>query len=208
MDKIKKGSGSIILLFLIESNIINIMKSIFLFILFWGVIEFPASGDCSYYLQLEGQKSCHLNKNNGPDYLLSYGYFYCVKFESLFNNSSRSLKTFITGTKNCLQNKIKIMSDEKYSCEQLEKFAFETHSECYLENGYCQLSKNDRFKILSTITQINLLSKVDKTFLQYTSVINKCWRAGEYHGAFDALAKIAEDYQNLRQLQFLKFNFL
>ncbi len=53
----------------------------------------------------------------------------------------------------CLQEALGEIVDENLgstNCHQLKKDAFESHTKCYLESGFCELSKKGQFQILRT----------------------------------------------------------
>ena len=63
-------------------------------------------------------------------------------------------QTFLMNIKRCLQEKLEQLP-EIPACSNLKKIAIRTHEECYRENNWCALSRDDKSKVkLTAIRQI------------------------------------------------------
>jgi hypothetical protein len=95
--------------------------------------------DCSFYNnRLEKKYNC------GPDgYPMRYGDKICNRFSTTYNEFSPSGQAWIDKTRKCLTTSlIPLFSDSKYDCKSLEKYAFDTHDDCYVNTGFCDLIYN------------------------------------------------------------------
>lgn len=121
---------------------------IFLFIsglfpsgIFAGTLK--ANGDtCDLYLDLEKQLKC---ATAGHEYLTVFGYKYCTRFQNQKQKGSKKFQTWAHDTSQCLQEMLVDNSKRiGEKCARLEEFAFDTHSTCYKETGFCRLSEPDQ----------------------------------------------------------------
>ncbi|KAL4446467.1 hypothetical protein ABPG74_001208 [Tetrahymena malaccensis] len=109
--------------------------------------------DCGWYTNcLENAYNC------GSDgYPVGYGYKYCSRFVEKYNNFSAPAKKWIDGTLSCLKTSLKdtLINNNKYTCDNVKKIAFDSHPKCYVENGFCELfTKADIQEIYSTILSL------------------------------------------------------
>ncbi len=93
---------------------------------------------CSFYDSLETHFQCD---NRG--YPLSYGKKFCLKFLDKRGQFSEDGQQWIDSTMLCLMKHLNNL-DPDLSCKALRKEAFASHIPCYIDNGYCNLSKEDR----------------------------------------------------------------
>ena len=125
--------------------------------------------DCEYYLCHEMQEPC------GPKgYTLNFGYRYCLKYlnEDLYTNPGKSWLSQVRG---CLQ---KSLSDQHPypSCQDLKKEAINSHFDCYINAGFCDLPRNDQRRILRTAANSILDPEVLKNGL---AIIQECYKQGK-----------------------------
>lgn len=103
----------------------------------------PEQHSCNYYLCLESKMQCGLK-----GYPLNYGYRFCNNFLNVKKLSSNG-ERWLTDTRKCLQEKVEQMSDR--NCETLWKASIDDHVDCYIDNGYCELSKKDKKRIKKVV---------------------------------------------------------
>ena len=96
--------------------------------------------DCSFYTNcLESTYNC------GPSgYPVGYGLKYCSRFvenDSLFSEDGQK---WINGTLLCLKTALIPLAENTtdQTCKSVESFAFESHVDCYVSNGFCDLIYN------------------------------------------------------------------
>lgn len=118
------------------------MRYLLLFFLFTS-LSVQAS-ECDFYQQLEGEYQCQ-----SKGYPINFGYRYCLKFINNKNSFSDDGQQWLANTRECLINEIKNTGFN--DCEELKEFAFESHSNCYEQAGFCSLSKKDRRQLYKMI---------------------------------------------------------
>lgn len=122
-------------------------------------------GKCDFYRQcVEQHFPC-----GEQSYALAFGQRYCEKFDSLYStprrphSQSRYLAGFVIKTRSMLQRQLisYINTNEGIgSCQQLEDFAFSSHSEAYVQPpfGICHLFDIAALRtIIATIDDEDLL---------------------------------------------------
>jgi hypothetical protein len=115
----------------------------------------PVRGQCSFYEDcLETRYHC------GPDgYPLGYGKKFCNKFNAARDKFSQKGQIWMLDTMECLQRVLvpeatgpKEMGGQGGSpCDELRKKAFDSHAECYVQNGVCTLSVKDWVEIVEVV---------------------------------------------------------
>jgi len=115
----------------------------------------PVRGQCSFYEDcLETRYHC------GADgYPLGYGKKYCNKFNAARDKFSQKGQVWMLDTMECLQRFLvpeatgpEEMGEEGGSpCDALRKTAFDSHAECYVQNGLCTLSVRDWMEIVEVV---------------------------------------------------------
>lgn len=115
-------------------------------------------GHCAFYVQcLERYYPCGKDR-----YALAFGQKYCQKFTKV-HDSNTSLAGFVGKTRTTLQQElIEYVNRHEgiVSCQQLEDFAFHSHSSAYVRQpfGICSLLDAAALKtIIATIDQRDLL---------------------------------------------------
>lgn len=114
-------------------------------------------GTCDFYLCQEQQYSC------GPNgYNLGYGYKYCSLSNSKLLKQMKSTQgqQWVVDTFTCLQSKnyessldLSNESKPKKICEIISETSYESHPDCYIQAGFCQLSAYEKGLILNLIKQ-------------------------------------------------------
>uniref|UniRef100_A0AC34GA87 Uncharacterized protein n=1 Tax=Panagrolaimus sp. ES5 TaxID=591445 RepID=A0AC34GA87_9BILA len=102
--------------------------------------------DCAAYNLLEAQVNC------GPDgYLMNYGIVYCHRFftPAYYNQFDAAGKAFVDCTGQCLVNKATAIVNQQVSsndidCTEISDKAIDSHSDCYLQCGFCNVCKKNK----------------------------------------------------------------
>jgi hypothetical protein len=97
----------------------------------------------------------------GPDgYLIGYGTRYAERFYRYTRPwMSPAGKRWIDATLVCLQEKLRERIDAQTSCDDVRTIAFDSHPECYVESGFCELPVTDWFAVAATIDGRDWLSQ-------------------------------------------------
>lgn len=107
---------------------------------------------CDFYLCQEKANPCGLEGYN-----LGYGYKYCSKsrFKLLDQMKSISGKKWVTDVITCLQKKnfedSKKLASADSVCQDIEKEAINSHADCYVQSGFCNLKLSEKLKIINTV---------------------------------------------------------
>ncbi len=108
-------------------------------------------GTCDFYLCQELKNPCGIDGYN-----LGFGYKYCSgsKFELLPQMPSALGRNWVQNVFKCLQQKNfseTLTSSAKNTCESSRQTSIDSHTNCYLEAGFCQLSNKERLLIFNLI---------------------------------------------------------
>lgn len=134
----------------------------------------PSHDSCIFYIKFEEKRLCSLQKIN---YLLDYGFSYCGLFQTLKHRWSNNLKKWVEDTTLCLQQKLlDYDNDENFSCKDLEKVAFDSHSDCYKKTHFCKLSFRDKSKIVLQLKSFDLLKKTKYSLKQALIIGTNCFK--------------------------------
>jgi hypothetical protein len=123
----------------------------------------PPRDDCSFYaVCLESRYHC------GPNgYPIGFGQKFCEKFRADRGQLSARGKAWMLDTMQCLQEKLVPEANASVgtaiTCDSLEKKAFGTHAECYLQNGLCTLPPSDWLAIVEIVDFKTLFGSWDST---------------------------------------------
>jgi len=100
----------------------------------------PSSESCAYYQSLEKELQC------GPEaYLKKWAYPMCKKYLKLEPKLSAEVQAWFPAVRFCLQNSLALaQSQSQVNCENLDQVAIDSHVDCYVETGYCDLSDEDK----------------------------------------------------------------
>jgi hypothetical protein len=129
-------------------------------------------GTCDFYLCQEQKNPCGVDGYN-----LSYGYKYCSgsKFKLLNEMTSDLGRHWVTEVFNCLQRKSLEDSAElvesENKCDQIQKRAYNSHPDCYVQAGFCDLKSSDRGLIFKLIKK-EIFSA--QTLIQGIKIIKEC----------------------------------
>lgn len=129
-------------------------------------------GSCDYYRCLENGLQCGKN-----GYLIGFAHKYCERSMRTLKQKMESSKSeqWIYKTSYCLQKKVNdeslTVSRPLVSCEQLQKDAYNSHSTCYVQSGFCDLSFKEKLSVLNSIKEEALSLKA---WGQLFEIIEKC----------------------------------
>ena len=104
---------------------------------------------CQYYLCKEMQTPC-----GDRGYNIDFGYRYCLKYQddSLYSEQG---KEWLYSVRGCLQHKLNELASDTM-CVDLKKHAINSHYQCYIDAGYCQLPLADKGRVLKTAARAML----------------------------------------------------
>ncbi|VDI04204.1 Hypothetical predicted protein [Mytilus galloprovincialis] len=129
------------------------------------------NGDCEFYRCFEDRRQC-----GSSGYLIGYGYKYCNRFRNLYNDFTTAGKNWIDCVRPCLTRKLiskyqkNVNAGDK--CEELKSYAFDTHVNCYLNCGFCNIYKSNLGALHSVFKYRDMLSW--NAVRQLTSVGYSC----------------------------------
>ncbi|CAF2778740.1 unnamed protein product [Rotaria sp. Silwood2] len=107
----------------------------------------PPINSCLFYREcMETKAKCGLT-----GYPIAYGLQYCSKFLTLSNQFSSSGQTWITNAMACLQQALGLPLINCDSCCALQQIAFDSHPQCYIDNGICNLPATDWMWIVTIV---------------------------------------------------------
>lgn len=130
----------------------------------------PSYKSCSFYSDcLENKYHC------GHDgYPLGYGNKFCEIFKDSSYDFTKEGQDWIWNTMHCLQEELIPLYKNTSNCTYLEKFAFNTHSECYVKTGFCNLDIKDKYILIEIIIS-NKINNIFGNFLkQAIQTIDLC----------------------------------
>ncbi|KAL7074478.1 hypothetical protein ACQ4LE_006303 [Meloidogyne hapla] len=148
---------------------------LFLFLLlnfFTNSKEFEDCEGCNAYKCMENVANC------GSDgYLIAYGEKNCKNFNEpeIYERFDESGKKFVNCTGKCLINNMNHYIEKKagnINCELLKEAGFHSHPKCYLDCGFCQICKTNKYALLRGYDFGDFFSK--EAIKQVYIVINKC----------------------------------
>lgn len=108
----------------------------------------PPTRSCAFYLNcMEEKISC-----GSTGYALNYGRKNCIKFSSVVNRFTTFGQAWIWNTMNCLQKALVMpLKDCQGNCSALYQAAFHSHPQCYIDNGFCNMSIFDIATVVTTV---------------------------------------------------------
>ncbi len=100
---------------------------------------------CEFYTCIEAKRSC-----GRFGYAEGFGKKYCLRFKEREHHFSDLGIQWIEKTRDCLIRSFEEAVEEK-SCRNVKKAAFNDHVACYLDSGFCELSKKDQKELYKVI---------------------------------------------------------
>ena len=99
---------------------------------------------CESYRQKASQLGC-----TDDNYLISFGYHYCLSFLEIQNDfSAQGAETF-TKIRSCLVDTLE--KAPGLTCENVQDVAEKSHVDCYVQSGFCQLGRSDRWAVFRIV---------------------------------------------------------
>lgn len=110
-------------------------------------LNYQGCGACAYYACREADAQC------GDDaYLIRFAEKYCLRFRMVSEpEASPEAKEFLRKIRRCLITTLDELVPENDDCEAFETTGFNSHPECYIEAGFCDLGVSDWLLVLNTI---------------------------------------------------------
>lgn len=121
--------------------------------------ECPTPSTCKWYKDcLESTLHC------GPTgYPLDYGYKFCTNLIAHETEFSPAGQKWLTSAMKCLMDKLipYATGQKPTTCTELEHYAFSTHPDCYVDNGFCELPVGDWVVLVDVIGLKTFLGSLD-----------------------------------------------
>lgn len=117
----------------------------------WAERCTPASDSCDFYecIEKRSDKKFSCGKYG---YALNFGARNCPKYLEVEGDLSPDLQEMLPQVRLCLQEEFAAIVHQtkkgKNYCTEVEEAAFHSHLPCYLNFGFCELSRLDQLKIL------------------------------------------------------------
>ncbi len=128
-------------------------------------------GTCDFYLCQEQKNPCGLDGYN-----LGFGFKYCSgsRFELMPQMESELGHQWVSDVFQCLQKRSLFISQiqELNSCEHIRSDAYDSHPDCYVKAGFCQLDISEKLKIFQLIKK-EIFST--GTLKQAQDLLQKCY---------------------------------
>ncbi|CAF1282080.1 unnamed protein product [Adineta steineri] len=108
----------------------------------------PPMQTCTFYIDcLEAKAPCGSN-----GYALKYGMKNCIKFSNTIKSFTSQGQTWVWNTMNCLQKALVMpLRNCEKDCSKLLKIAFDSHPECYVNSGICDLDPDEWLTLLGVV---------------------------------------------------------
>lgn len=115
----------------------------------------PSLESCQYYQEAEASFQC-----GASGYLMRDAYPMCVYYVQMAPFMSWETRAWLPDIRLCLQERL-FQRRDSLSCESLNRVAIQTHVDCYIETGYCDLP---------------MMSKTELTLITLPQMTNPTWR--------------------------------
>ena len=128
-----------------------------------------AVGSCDFYQCLDQTFPC-----GDKGYALHFGHKFCTKSDTqLFNRmQTEQGKQWVLDTMKCLQQALSERLDiEALSCQKIQDIGYQTHMNCYIQSGYCELPGQDKKEIIKLL-KFQLLKP--KNIIQGIHLLQAC----------------------------------
>ncbi|KAI9001921.1 hypothetical protein BC832DRAFT_517223, partial [Gaertneriomyces semiglobifer] len=107
----------------------------------------PEPGTCTFYTDcLEATHPC-----GASEYALGYGFKYCNEFRTNVEKFTPKGQLWIGSVMSCLQVSLIPTLTTPATCPVIRKKAFDTHSDCYLTEGFCTLPIQDWVTLIGIV---------------------------------------------------------
>ena len=110
-------------------------------------LDLTECGACQYYACREAEAQC------GADgYLLGYGGLYCDRFATVTElKGSPAVAAWLEDVRACLVQSLDQLAPPGTSCDDLWDIGVDSHSDCYLQTGFCDLAVSDWLAVVNSI---------------------------------------------------------
>lgn len=111
----------------------------------------PKPANCQFYQCAEQQFRCGTN-----GYFQKFAGPYCnYFFNETYNKVSASTQKWLVDVAYCLQTAVEksIQNNPQISCNKIRSKAIQSHSECYVKTGFCQLDRTEQAYIISILAK-------------------------------------------------------
>lgn len=95
---------------------------------------------CQIYDKLANDLGC-----GDENYLISFGAHYCNKYQAIEQTFPLRTQEVLSRIRACLIQSL--VDENNLSCENVQEKAANHHIKCYLESGFCQISKWDKVRL-------------------------------------------------------------
>lgn len=135
-------------------------------------------GNCEFYKEFSDAKGCE-----ETDYLMGYGYKYCRRFAETEKEFTAEGKKWI----NCVRRKLtnflvpfykQIYEEESDTCAEIKDKAFGSHSDIYIECGFCNICIDNKAALWDTYYLMDFLKSPVLSFEQILDTADQCPRYG------------------------------
>jgi hypothetical protein len=118
-------------------------------------------GNCDYYLCREKEHPC-----GSGGYFIGFSYRYCNDFETQVGKDvTQATRDWFDRVARCLQEDVEAIPVET-SCSMTQTQAIEGHENCYVSTGFCDISLEDKLKVVATVATQVIHPEIDLTFLK------------------------------------------
>ncbi|PHH67467.1 hypothetical protein CDD82_1467 [Ophiocordyceps australis] len=112
---------------------------------------------CDFYIKC-AEQTLHCGPHGYP---LQWGNNMCHRFQSQLQHYSAAGRKWISNTMSCLQRALVApLEQDGATCASIQKTAFASHANCYIDSGVCSLSLSDMMQLIVTINTNLLTSDV------------------------------------------------
>ncbi|XP_052226759.1 uncharacterized protein LOC127841744 isoform X2 [Dreissena polymorpha] len=134
--------------------------------------------DCTWYMEcLSKLDNC---TEKATSYAIGFGETICTEFRTRRGEFSLVGQKWINSTTACLQKKLvtALTPKEPMTCEEVQTFAFHTHSSCYTDTplgapSFCDLDFADWLRV-SWIVKQALVRETSQTVQQAAQILGHC----------------------------------
>lgn len=101
-------------------------------------------GQCRFYQELAGEMGCHRD-----NYLITFGAYYCQKFQSAAALFSPEGRIFLENMRLCLQAELEKV--EGLNCQNVRRIGLGSHAVCFNRHRFCRLPAFDKVLLFSKV---------------------------------------------------------
>ncbi|KAJ1373703.1 hypothetical protein KIN20_036182 [Parelaphostrongylus tenuis] len=134
------------------------------------ILPTPGCCSCSEYEDFEKEASC------GDDgYLIHMGLRNCKKFSSpeIKSHFTSEGTKFLQCTKDCLIHHLKtFFKRTPLNCEEIGDSGFESHVNCYLQCGFCNICKSEKLAFLKSYDYLDFFTR--RSFSPIFQILRAC----------------------------------